>query len=257
MAFGKMYFSLIQRQKAPILMHSRTRSFYLTFLLVTTSFLLSSESNAQRGNHELGGWYMYFFETDFGQSNFGIMGDVQHRSFNVAHDFQQFILRAGLSYKFKNSSFRAVAGYSFFNSGTFGPSNAQLTENRLYQDLIWTNALFNGRIALLHRIRIEERFIENQDFRSRYRYFLNAKLPLNSKAMGPKTFFAWTAAEIFVNGEKNIGNGQSVNLYDRTWLFGGLGYQFSKSLRSELSYMREITENQTKGQLILSFFHTF
>ena len=41
-------------------MHRKTRSFYLTFLLVTTSFLLSSESNAQRGNHELGGWYMYF-----------------------------------------------------------------------------------------------------------------------------------------------------------------------------------------------------
>ena len=136
----KCIFSICIAEKAPILMHSSTRSYYLTFLLVTTSFLLSSESSAQRGNHELGGWYMYFFETDFGQSNFGIMGDVQHRSFNVAHDFQQFILRAGLSYKFKNSSFRAVAGYSFFNSGTFGPSNAQLTENRLYQDLIWTNA---------------------------------------------------------------------------------------------------------------------
>ena len=238
-------------------MQISTRRLRLSFLVVLSSFLLQQELKAQRGNHELGGWYMYFFDTDFGTSNFGIMGDVQHRSFNVAGDFQQLILRAGLSYKITNSTLRAVAGYSYFNTGTFGPSNAQLREDRFYQDLIWTNTFFEGRIALLHRIRIEERLIEDQDFRSRYRYFLNAKVPLNTKTIGPKTFFTYVAGEVFVNGEQDIGDGQTVSLYDRTWLFGGLGYQIKKGLRAEAAYMREITNTQTKGQLILSLFHTF
>lgn len=226
----------------------------LTLLIIS----LSTEGvKAQKGNHELGAWYGYFFDTDFGESNFGIMGDVQQRSFNVTNDFQQLILRAGLSYKIPGSSLRAVAGYSYFNSGTFGPSNTQRIENRLYQDLIWKNQFFEGRIALLNRIRLEERFVEDQDFRTRYRYFLNAKFPLNKKAMGPKTFFLWAAGEVFINGQQQIGNGQAVSLYDRTWLFSGVGYQIKFGLRAELSYMREVTNAQTKGQLIVSLFHTF
>ncbi|RXG15360.1 DUF2490 domain-containing protein [Leeuwenhoekiella aestuarii] len=228
-------------------------------LLLAFAFLMLSIEgvNAQKGNHELGAWYGYFFDTDFGESNFGIMGDVQQRSFNVTNDFQQLILRAGLSYKIPGSSLRAVAGYSYFNSGTFGPSNKQSFENRMYQDLIWNNQFFEGRIALLHRIRLEERFVENQDFRTRYRYFLNAKLPLNKKVMGPNTFFLWAAGEVFVNGQQQIDNGRTVSLYDRTWLFGGVGYQIRSGLRAELSYMREVTNTQTKGQLIVSLFHTF
>ncbi|MEH6657198.1 DUF2490 domain-containing protein [Leeuwenhoekiella marinoflava] len=238
-------------------MHNSFKKSKILFLPFAFIILSIGGVQAQKGNHELGAWYGYFFDSDFGESNFGIMADVQQRSFNVTNDFQQLILRAGLSYKIPNSSLRAVAGYSYFNSGTFGPSNSQTFENRLYQDLIWSSTFFDGRIALLHRIRIEERFIENQDIRTRYRYFLNAKFPLNKKQMGPKTFFAWAAGEVFVNGQQQIGNGQTVSLYDRTWLFTGVGYQIKSGLRAELAYMREVTNAQTKGQLIVSLFHTF
>ncbi|MFD2828142.1 DUF2490 domain-containing protein [Leeuwenhoekiella polynyae] len=238
-------------------MHNSFKKSKILFLPFAFIILSIGGVQAQKGNHELGAWYGYFFDTDFGESNFGIMADIQQRSFNVTNDFQQLILRAGLSYKIPGSSLRAVAGYSYFNSGTFGPSNEQSFENRLYQDLIWNNQFFEGRIAILHRIRLEERFVENQDFRTRYRYFLNAKLPLNKKTMGPKTFFLWVAGELFVNGQQQIGKGQTVSLYDRTWLFGGVGYQIRSGLRAELSYMREVTNTQTKGQLIVSLFHTF
>lgn len=211
--------------------------------------------SAQVGNNELGAWYGYFFSTGFGDSGFGVMGDVQHRNFSVTSDFQQLILRAGLTYKINETPLKLVAGYSYFNSGTPGEDNSQNIENRLYQDLLWSQKI-GERVSFNHRLRLEERFIENQDFRTRYRYALNVRVPLNNKELLPNTFYLWSAGEVFINGQKQTGAG-NVNLYDRTWLFGGLGYEISKPLRFELAYMREITNTATKGQLIVSLFHSF
>ena len=211
--------------------------------------------SAQIGDSELGAWYSYFFSTQFDSSEFGVMGDVQHRNYQVGNDFQQLILRAGLTYNVKNTPLKLVAGYSYFNSGTPGEDNSQSIENRLYQDLLWGQKIRN-RLLFSHRLRVEERFVEDQDFRTRYRYALNVKLPLNNAELVPNTFYLWTAGEVFVNGQKQTGN-NTVSLYDRTWLFGGLGYEISKSFRFEFAYMREITEAATKGQLIVSLFHSF
>ncbi|MFI8379530.1 DUF2490 domain-containing protein [Leeuwenhoekiella sp. NPDC079379] len=224
--------------------------------ILLLSLLNTTSVSAQVGNSELGAWYSYFFSTGFGDSDFGVMGDVQHRNYKVTSDFQQLILRAGLTYKIKQTPLKLVAGYSYFNSGTPGEDNSQSIENRLYQDLLWSQMIGN-RISFNHRLRLEERFVENQDFRTRYRYALNIKAPLNSKEILPNTLYLWVAGEVFINGQKQTGSGNTVNLYDRTWLFGGLGYEISKPLRLELAYMREVTNTATKGQLIISLFHNF
>ncbi|MGO4911424.1 DUF2490 domain-containing protein [Leeuwenhoekiella sp. W20_SRS_FM14] len=219
------------------------------------SFSNSATLYAQVGNSELGAWYSYFFSTGLGESGFGVMGDVQHRNYKVTSDFQQLILRAGLTYKIKETPLKLVAGYSYFNSGTPGEDNSQTIENRYYQDLIWSQKI-GSRISFNHRIRFEERFIQNQDFRTRYRYALNVRAPLNNKELVPNALYLWAAGEVFINGQKQTGSG-TVNLYDRTWLFSGLGYEINKPLRLELAYMREVINTATKGQLIMSLFHNF
>ena len=225
------------------------RVFFCLFLTVLTSNL----ANAQEGESELGAWYGFFWNTNFGSSDFGLTGDIQHRNYSVTNDFQQLILRAGLSYNVKNTPLKVVAGYAYFNSGTFGESNSQLSENRLYQDALLDQQIGN-RTYLTHRFRLEERFVEDQDFRTRFRYMLAVQVPLNQKTITKNAVFFSAFSEIFINGQKDIGDGRSVPLFDRNWLFGGLGYVFTNTIRAQVGYQRETTESFSKGQLIVGLF---
>ena len=226
------------------------------FLFFSFSFLLSQNAFAQEGEPELGAWYVYIWNTDFKESQLGIMGDFQYRNFSVFSDFQQFIARGAVSYSFKDMPLKVAAGYGFFNSGTFGESETKSQENRLHQDFLWSQKLGN-RIYTSHRIRLEERWVENQDFRTRGRYVLFIKVPLNKNDLSKNSVYFSAYSEVFINGQKNIGNGRKVTLFDRNWSFGGLGYSISDQLRFETGYMRETTSSQSKGQLTFTLFQTF
>ena len=49
--------------------------------------------------HVLGSWYMYFYNAKFGESPWGIQGDVQYRNWNVIGDLEQLLLRSGVTYQ--------------------------------------------------------------------------------------------------------------------------------------------------------------
>tara|TARA_R110002020_G_scaffold154714_5_gene335119 strand:+ start:17681 stop:18388 length:708 start_codon:yes stop_codon:yes gene_type:complete len=226
------------------------------FLIFSFTLLLSGTSFAQEGEPELGAWYVYIGNTDFKESHFGVMGDVQYRNYSVFSDFQQFIARGAVSYSFENMPLKVATGYGFFNSGTFGESDAKFQENRIHQDFIWSQQL-GKHIYTSHRIRLEERFVDDQDFRTRARYMLAIKVPLTKSDLSKNSVYFSGYSEVFINGQKNIGNGRKVTLFDRNWSFAGLGYSISDQLRFEAGYMRETTSSQSKGQLTFTLFQTF
>ena len=230
----------------------------LTFRALFALFIFTTVQtiDAQETEGKLGGWYAYNWNTHFGESQFGLMGDFQYRVYDVASDFQQFILRGGVSYTPKESGLTLLAGYAYFNSGALGDSNPQTYEHRLYQDVLFPQQFWD-RVFIGHRIRVEERFVENQDFRIRLRYMLSARIPLNQKTLSKNALFLVAFNEVFVNGQKEIGDGRTVSLFDRNWLAGGMGYVFSNDIRLELTYMRESTEAVNKGQLWMTLFHKF
>ena len=41
-------------------------------------------TQAQIDEDQLGAWYMYFWNTDFGDRPWGLQGDVQYRNWNIA-----------------------------------------------------------------------------------------------------------------------------------------------------------------------------
>ena len=69
------------------------------------------------------------------------------------------------------------AGYAYFTRQPFGAANDVTMEHRWHQDLGLKSKIKN-RFELKHRIRIEERFVKGQDFRTRYRYTLFLKCAL-------------------------------------------------------------------------------
>ncbi|GAL68783.1 DUF2490 domain-containing protein [Jejuia pallidilutea] len=215
-----------------------------------------SYGNAQIDQSKTGAWYMYFFNTQFKNSDFGIQGDLQHRNWNVLGDLEQLLVRTGVTYTPKNSGIMFTLGYANITTGTFGDSTVSTNENRIYQEGLFSQKL-GGRFFLTHRFRYEQRFVENQDFRTRYRYNLFLNIPLNKKTLEKNAIYTAFYNEIFVNGQTNIGNNNTVALFDRNRTYLGLGYVLKPGQRFQLGWMNQKTNNWGKGQLQFSFHHNF
>jgi len=218
--------------------------------------LYSTVAAAQVEESKTGAWYMYFFNHDFKNSEFGIQGDIQYRNWNIAGDLEQLLLRTGLTYSPKESNVKFTLGYANITTGTPGDSDENSGENRLYQEALLPQKILN-RVFLTHRFRYEQRFVENQDFRTRYRYNLFINVPLNKNVLEEKALYAAFYNELFINGQQNIGNNRTVELFDRNRTYLGLGYVLKPSVRFQLGWMNQKTTNWGKGQLQLSMHHNF
>ena len=205
---------------------------------------------------QLGAWYMYFFNTQFKNSQFGIQGDYQFRFWNYGSDLEQILLRTGATYRPKNVDIMFTLGYANITTGTFGESNNTVSENRIYQEALIPQKI-GSRFFLNHRIRYEQRWIHEQDLRTRYRYNLFVNVPINDTQLGDGVIYGAFYNEIFINGQTDIGGGRSVQYFDRNRTYLGLGYGLLEKLRVQLGWMRQTTANWAKNQAQISFHHSF
>jgi len=209
---------------------------------------------SQIDEDKTGAWYMYFFNAKFGESKFGFQGDFQYRNWNMAGDLEQLLLRSGLTFQPANSSVVFTLGYGNITTGVMGETTAKSMENRIYQEaLLPHNPL--KRIYLTHRYRYEQRFVENQDFRTRYRYAFFMNVPLNKEKIEKQAMYLAFYNELFLNGQRDIGNGNEVEIFDRNRTYFGLGYGITDQLRIQAGWMKQITDNWSKNQLQLSLHH--
>ena len=225
-------------------------------LSILTFFLLSITVNAQVDQSQTGAWYMYFYNTQFKDSNFGIQGDIQYRNWDVLGDLEQLLVRSGVTYTPKDSGVMFTLGYANITTGAFGESNATTGESRIYQEALISQKL-GGRFYVAHRFRYEQRFVENQDFRTRYRYNVFLNIPLNKKALVKNAIYTAFYNEIFINGQTEIGTTNPVQIFDRNRTYLGLGYVIKPGQRVQLGWMNQKTVNWGKGQLQFSFHHNF
>ena len=226
----------------------------LTFII--GSFLWPGLVKAQIDEDKLGAWYMYFFNTTFKESAWGIQGDVQYRNWNIAGDLEQLLLRGGVTFKPKTADIKFTLGYANVTTGAYGSDNSTFPESRIYQEALFP-VNFGTRFYTSHRFRYEQRFVENQDFRTRFRYGFFLNIPLNKANMDAKTIYLALYDELFINGQRDIGNQNEVEIFDRNRLYGGLGYVIKNGLRTQFGIMNQTTDNWSKNQLQLSLHHQF
>ncbi len=69
----------------------------LYLLALSISLLITKNGNTQINEDKMGAWYMYFFNTTFRESPWGIQGDVQFRNWNIAGDLEQLLFRGGVN----------------------------------------------------------------------------------------------------------------------------------------------------------------
>jgi len=228
------------------------KHYSILFLL----FLFVLPVQAQNNTDQLGAWYMYFYTTKLKDSQFGIQGDIQYRNWNTIGDLEQLLLRSGLTYKPTNTDVTLTLGAAHVITGVVGESNQTTSETRIYQEALLPQKI-GKRLYFNHRFRYEQRFVENQDFRTRFRYNLFLNIPINKTTLSKNAIYIALYNEIFINGEKNIGNNRTVNVFDRNRFYTGLGYGLTDKLRLQLGFMNQSTEIAGKDQIQLSLHHTF
>ncbi|MBB4078816.1 hypothetical protein GGR28_001433 [Lewinella aquimaris] len=226
------------------------------FLLTVLPLLFVLPLSAQNDD-QLGAWYMYFYNHSFGEdSQWGIQGDAQYRNFNLGGDLEQLLLRSGITYAPTDAGITFTLGYANITTGTQGDSDVNTGESRVYQEALFPQRI-GGRFLLTHRLRYEQRWVEGQDLRTRYRYNLFLNVPLNDTELGRGTAYLALYNELFINGQRDIGGGRSVQFFDRNRTYLGVGYGLRDNLRTQLGWMRQTTGDRGKDQLQVSLHHSW
>lgn len=225
-------------------------------LLLSSFLIFSLSANCQVDQDQIGGWYMYFWNTTIRETAWGFQGDIQYRNWNIMGDLEQLLLRGGVTFQPRNTDVKFTLGYGYIKSGEFGEGRNTIAESRIYQEVLLPQKIGN-RVYLTHRFRYEQRMVENQDNRTRWRYNLLLNIPLNKKDFQPGAVYLSFYNELFINGEKKIGNGNAVEKFDRNRAYAALGYSISTGLRVQAGYMQQSTDTRSKGQVQLSMHHKF
>lgn len=189
-----------------------------------------------------GNWLIYIGSKQL-NSKWNLHHEVQYRNYNAIGDLEQLLLRTGLGYNISEKS-NLLLGYGYINSENYAGNDEEkftVEEHRIFQQFITKQDI--GKVALQHRYRFEQRFIES-DFKTRFRYFLSMNIPLKN----PKYYLS-AYNEIFLNGSSNV--------FDRNRVYGGLGYKFSKGIKIELGYMSQVFETSNRDQLNIITFINF
>ncbi len=219
------------------------RSSVFKVIALVALIFASSTITAQDSN--FGNWMIYFGNKQINEK-WNLHHEVQYRNYDAIGDLEQLLLRTGLGYNLTDQT-NVLMGYGYILSENYRETTDdkfQVNEHRIYQQIITKQDY--KTMAIQHRYRFEQRFIEN-DFRLRFRYFLNINVPLSKEEGQPWYLSAYN--EVFLNTDSSI--------FDRNRLYGGIGYKFSDAVRVELGYMNQFFETSSRDQLNIMTFVNF
>ena len=224
---------------------------------LTGLLLLPGTTQAQTiDEDQLGAWYIYAFNCDRSGNRWGAQGDIQYRNWDTIGDLEQLLIRSGVTYRPESLPGKYTLGYANITSGTFGSSSRTLREDRVYQEALFPHRL-GERVYVRHRLRYEQRWVDYQDFRTRFRYGLFVDIPVNKTTLDKGAWYLSIYNEIFLNGEHDIGLNKRVDTYDRNRFYGAVGYSISDNLKLQIGYMHQDAKAYQKGQLQFGIMQTF
>lgn len=197
------------------------------------------------------GWYVYEGDHRLG-SRFTLHTEYQARRTGFITGWQQTLLRAGAGYQLL-PRLKLGGGYTFFTTHPYGQhptaDAGTFPEKRFHEDLTLTDSL--GRVALTHRLRLEQRFIGVPGAsgplgdaavwqrQGRIRYQLAGEVPLQGPTLNDHEFYFTAFDEVFLNFGREI----TTNAFNQNRVAAGLGYRFSDGFRLELQFLNQISQH--------------
>lgn len=215
---------------------------FSALIFLVFSFPVFSQSSS------LGAWYIYFGNKKINQ-NWNWHHELQYRNYNHFGDLEQLLLRTGIGRNLKPGKHNLLLGYGFIFSENYTDSGvkAGFGEHRIYQQYQNTAMIKNLRVS--NRLRFEQRMIDEQQMKLRFRHFVSVNVPLNRKDFSAGTMYLSAYNELFLNLQSKV--------YDRDRFYAGLGYQISKPFRVELAWMIQDFSKGSRDQVNLVCYGSF
>ena len=213
-------------------------------LIILTCLPVFMHAQNRISDHNSIGWYTLFVTPKINDRLSGHL-DYQWRRSDIISNWQQSLLRVGLTYKIDNQV-SAQVGYAWIKTFVYGDYSLiavpkPFPEHRIYEQLQVTTPV--GRTMLTHRLRLEQRWLgrfksmespkaDDWIFLNRFRYMPRLDVPLD------KNWYAAMYDEIFIGFGKQVGE----NVFDQNRLAVMLGYKFSKTVRLEGGFLSQIVQ---------------
>jgi hypothetical protein len=156
--------------------------------------------------------------------------EMQLRSQKFYDHLNYHEIKGGISFDVtdKASALIGLGQYVTYDpTGNF-KSPVSNSEFRMWEQFTLTNNL--DRLKLEHRYRAEQRFTSG-GYRNRFRYRINAIVPINKTKVEAKTFYLTAFDEMFVTNRKPY--------FERNRLFAGSGYSFSDLFTLQAGWIRQ------------------
>jgi hypothetical protein len=231
------------------------RSFVLTAIVLATAGAALAQSD-----HNTHLWLNYVGNHPIkGSGPWGLHLETQVRRAEVGADWQQFMLRTGVSHNL-TARLSATVGYAYVKTYPYGdfPARDEFPEHRIWEQLAYTHSGLG--LEWQHRFRLEQRHIgelapdgrggfnvSGHRFENRIRYMLRTTFPLTTDK---KNYVAlWD--EVFYNfGDNVVGNH-----FDQNRAFVGYGRRLDDANRLEVGFLEQTI--QRRGGRVWERNHTF
>jgi predicted porin len=219
-------------------------------MVLAILFILNIGAYAQSPrtiDNQTNAWYMYMGNHKL-NDKWELHTLYHFRRTNLGQDWQQSLARVGLNYHVA-PGLVASAGADWVVSYPYGkqPISYNTTEYTAWEAIFLRHQV--GRLNFTHRYRLEQRFIEKDNYDStaaewqktettykdRFRYMLTVDIPLNHAKMQDKTWFLSANDELFIG----MGRNQGKNLLEQNRIYAGIGYRFNKDCNLQLGYMNQ------------------
>lgn len=196
---------------------------------------------------DLGSWNIFSAKASFSERWGGFL-EGQVRSLKFYDNFHYHEIKGGLTYALdKNFSFAVAGGKydTYLEGGNFVTPRAS-DEVRLFEQM--TMSQYVHRIKFEHRYRAEQRFTKI-GYRNRFRYRLQAILPISKAKIQPNSWYLSVSGEVFFT--------DTPAYFERIRLYTGIGYQVSKTFGLQAGYLHQfdyrLIDETGKDFLQLSF----
>ena len=181
--------------------------------------------------------------------------EVQWRRSGILEP-QQLLLRPAVNFRI-NPSLELSSGYAYIATSRYGevPAPNPFPEHRLHQQFIIQDRV--GKATLLHRTRLEERWIavrtrlpdgslrtEDWRYQNRLRYLLRGVVPVNSD------WYIAASNEIYLN----LPPAHGAKFFDQNRAFAGIGRTIARATRLEVGYLQQTLLQ--RNARVLEFNHT-
>lgn len=216
------------------------------FLAIST---ISIGQNSLKKDPNLGAWYMYFGNAKVENTKWNFNYDLQYRNHEIFTDLNQLLIRGSVQYQLAEN-LTLGTGYAFVTTEQFEKPDLPVIEHRIFQDAILIQKVEQASVR--HRFRFEQRFVENQDFKTRLRYQLAIDVSLYTNKEKNTSLYASFYNEVFLNSDETT---RKINPFDRDRLYVGTGYKFNKNTAVQLGWMNQMLQKKSYQQLMFSLHH--